>query len=244
MGLVLMNDADTDPDPLITHGDMGEIWRPNWVIDEETGLPIWSGTWEVRENSSRQFMTSIDNLFNNRIKAAAYIWHNVLEEEDRAWWKTVSADRSGARPGMKMECWHGWHLFAMYALAIVSWPALEDFNWANKEGWGLDSITFDEAVSANGMMTFSLSYTTLPPPGATDFIMTHQVDPKHIDRRDATRRTMMVGYHAVTEESEKEHSFTANAVYLFAPGDKVQVLIREHITSLCVKNYLLTCTAT
>jgi hypothetical protein len=44
--------------------------------------------------------------------------------------------------------------------------------------------------------------------------------------------------------SEHDADFTAQAVYTFAAGDKVQVLIREHIKDFVMVNTILTCTAT
>jgi len=244
MALVLLETPETDPEGLITHGDMGEIWRPNWMIDEETGLPVWSGTWELRRNSSRQFMTSIDNLFITRIRAVAEVWHNVLGDEERAAWKAADATKDGARPNMDGTFANGWNLFAMVALAPLTWSYgnfLAEYADSTTEP---DSITFDEADANEQKLTFTLGFSNPPWADAHIFAMVHQVDPLHIDKRDASRRTYCVGYYQCEEAPVGDQTFTTPVVFPFNLGDKVQVLFRLHRSLDGVTNHMLSCTAT
>jgi hypothetical protein len=244
MGLVKLLDPDTDPDPLITHGDMGEIWRPNWVIDEETGLPVWSGTWEIRRNSSRNFMTSIENAFNNRIKAVAEVWHNILTEDEREAWKTANATKDGARPGMQQAEANGWNLFAMVALAPVAWDLTEFYTVAPDATTKPDAITFDLADADAQELTFTIEFHNPAWSDAHIFAFVHQVDPEYIDTRSLTRRTFCTGYYQCKEAPTGNQTFTTPIAFPFNAGDKVQVLFRLHRSLDGVDNHVLSCTAT
>lgn len=245
MAPVILLDPESDHKPVVEETHRHVVYGKNFIFNPDTNEWEWDGTtYHYRLNTTRQFMTSIDNRFNTDIKAVAEIWHNVLTQPQRDWWKAVNADRDGARPAMRKGTINGWNLFAMYALAIVHFPPMPDFDWTVHEGWGMDSITFDSADSATQHLIFTRVHSVLPDAGARDFLFVHQVDPLHVDRRDADRRTFLIGYHEVENESDLIEEFTVDAVYLFNSGDTVQVLVREHVAGLCVNNTLLTCTAT
>lgn len=242
--VVLMEDPDTDPAPLLTHGNLGEVWRPNWVIDPDTGLPVWSGTWEVRENSRRNFMSSIDNLLINRIRAVAEVWHNVLDDATRAIWKLNEATHDGARPDQDKNLANGWNLFAEMALAPIAWSAGCDGYFATDNPQDPDILTFDTASSGSLALQFTAGFSEPPFSDEYMFAFIHQVDPLHVDKRDADRRTICIGYYQFLHAPAPSQQFTANAVFPFNSGDKVQVLIRLHKSLNGVTNILLSCTAT
>jgi hypothetical protein len=189
-------------------------------------------------------MTSIDNTFINRIRAVANIWHNTLDDEARDKWFNANLTKDGGRPDMKTNYGNGWNLFAMLALAPLAMHAV-DFQYENPDSTTTpDSITFDHADSDAQEFHFTIGFGNPPMSDAHIFAFIHQVDPKHIDKRDASRRTFCVGFYQCLEAPAGDQSFSTPCVYPFNLGDKVQVLLRLHKSLDGVENYMLTCTAT
>jgi len=181
--------------------------------------------------------------FTNALRAAANLWHNTLTQADRDFWKAVNADRDGARPNMLTTFANGWNLFAMFALAPLIESAPAAWTPPQPEGTPADDIIFFKADSAAQLLRCINYQTYFPAVGNANIIFIHQVDPTHVGRIDATRRTIVAGYHTITPTSDPVEGFAFPPPYPFAAGDQVSILIREHVSILEVNNRLRTLTA-
>lgn len=241
----MLIDPEADHKPIVEETHRHVVYGKNYIFNPDTNDWEWDGTtYHFRLNNQRQFMTSIDNAFINRIRAVAEIWHNVLTEDERALWLMANEYYDAARPGMDKNYQNGWNLFAMVALAPVAWAAVPHGYEAYSMGPGPDILTFDSADSESQVLHFTAGFDEQPYSDDHMYAFIHQVDPKHVERRDADRRTFCVGFYRFLANPAPEQPFTANAVFHFNAGDVVQVLMRIHRSLSGVDNHLLTCTAT
>jgi hypothetical protein len=226
-------------------GDPYTIYTRVYLRDVETGEYLSDGvTFTTRRQVGRHGTGALENEFNNRIRAVAEVWHNILNDDERAAWKAADAAKDGARPNMSGTDANGWNLFAMVALAPVALNItafLEQYADATTEP---DAVTFDKAEASTQELTFTLGFSNPPWSDAHIFAIVHQVDPLHIDRRSATRRTFCVGYYQCEEAPVGDQTFTTPIAFPFNVGDKVQVLLRLHRSLDGVDNHVLSCTAT
>ena len=245
MAAVMLVDYEEDHKPMEEDRHGRYIYRKNYIFNPDTNDWEWDGTTAVfRDSTRRTNMTSIDNAFNNRIRAVAEIWHNVLDDATRAIWKLNEATHDGAREGMQKNYPNGWNLFAEMALAPIAFSAGCDGYFASDNPEDPDSLTFDSADSATQELHFTAGFSEPPYSDVYMFAFIHQVDPLHVDKRDSDRRTICIGYYQFQHAPAPDQPFSAKAVYAFNAGDKVQVLIRLHKSLNGVTNVVLTCTAT
>jgi len=245
MAAVMLIDYEADHKPMEEERHGSYIYRKNYIFNPDTNDWEWDGTTAVfRDWTPRANMTSINNAFINRIRAVAEVWHNILTEDERERWKAADATKDGARPYMKGTDANGWNLFAMVALAPVALNITEFVEQYADATTEPDAITFDKADANAQELTFTLGFSNPPYSDAHIFAIVHQVDPLHIDKRDATRRTYCVGYYQCKEAPTGDQTFKTPIAFPFNNGDKVQVLLRLHRSLDGVDNHVLSCTAT
>jgi hypothetical protein len=244
MGIMKLNEVYDPSGWEETGNDDGRrIYTQQMYVDEFGNIVPEPYTIIARTSTRRQFMSSINNPFINRIRAVAEIWHNVLDDAARAVWLAANLYYDAARPGMDKGQANGWNLFAMVALAPVAWSATPDGYEAFSVGAGPDYLVFSKADSETQVLHFTAGFSEPPYSDSHMFAFVHQVDPYHVDRLDADRRTLCAGYYQFLGAPTGDQEFSALATFPFNAGDKVQVLMRIHRSLSGVDNHILTCTA-
>jgi len=218
---------------------IGAIGTPFVLLDADNGFPTSGTLVNARAPRARrpaQIKNNVAQLaFAAAIQAVVDIWNNDLTQADRDFWQTISSDRDGARPGMKPSPANGWNLFSQYAYQIHRSGATPPNDWHVLEGTPCKKIWLVHADHADSILTITAEYEARQE--GTDFLMIFQIDPAYLGKRDDTRHTHMIGYHAMPPDAPLVDTFTKVAHWQFKKGDTVQILARAHITSLEVQNF-------
>jgi len=210
------------------------------IYYDENGYPTLEPyTIIIRENSGRRGFGSLDNLFINRLRKLAAMWRDDLTPAQRNVWKMNSVIFAAARPNMEEPMPNGWSFFAEVGMAFVAAGISSQALATTDNPQDPDSLTFDSAITATGVLSFSAGFSGPPYSDVNTFIFVHQVDPEHVDRRDNTRRAYQYGFHQCLHAPAPDQPFTVQASYPFAAGDLVQVLVRIHKSLNGVTNLIL-----
>jgi len=235
---------------IIDYGDEEFEYSPMVISPpaETYPYPTAGDTRNIRTNAGhkrgRLGSGRIDNLFIDRIRALAEIWHNVLTQPQRDSWRDHGSTSHAERPRMKGPATTGWNCFAQVGLAFIATNHPNEMGRYPDAETAPDAVTLESAVAATRILTINVHYNNEYGGDDRVWLFIHQVDPAHILKRDWSRRAYLVGCHQIQIVQARDRTFTANAVYFFQPGDTVQALLRIHKSYSGADNILLSCIAT
>lgn len=205
------------------------VWQPD--LDPKTYLLRYGRHTNRRPTVTREF--------TNALRLVSHVWHDVLDEADRAQWLAWSLTQDGARPGKKVCPANGWDLFAMTALAPMWFTSPSDGLIELDDSAWPDSLTFDAALYDENRLNFTV---TLPlhPYNRVGCDFVYMVDPAYVGHADQSRRTLFCGYYQNRDHPEPQaQQFYVEPSQPMEDGGTAHVLVRHHASLYGVRNYEL-----